>query len=80
MKSSTTNLDKSIDTQIVSMLNGVMVEEDSIQGNENDITFKDKLPNKTDSDSFEDERETNCSSRMTFHKDLNNEYLKIILY
>jgi hypothetical protein len=74
MKSSTTNLDKSIETQIVSMLNGVMVEEDSIQCNENDITFKDKLPNKTDSDSFEDERETNCSSRMTFHKDLNNEY------
>ena len=74
MKSSTTNLDKSIETQIVSMLNGVMVEEDSLQYNENDITFKDKLPNKTDSDSFEDERETNCSSRMTFHKDLNNEY------
>ena len=74
MKSSTTNLDKSIETQIVSMLNGVMVEEDSIQCNENDIIFKDKLPNKTDSENFEDERETNCSSQMTFHKDLNNEH------
>ena len=68
MKSSATNTDKIIETQIVSMLNEVMVDENSPENEDGEPPLKDKLFIQSDSESFEDERETNCSLQITFPK------------
>jgi hypothetical protein len=72
MSFQTINSDKSIESQIVFMLNDVMIEEDSGNQKENKIPFHEAIFLKSDSESIGDEKDTNCSSRLTSSKESNN--------
>ena len=72
MSTSSISLDKSMKAQIVSMLNDVMIDENTSDNEEEDITINNKMCSCANSDCYENEKDTNNSNHITFSKDKHN--------
>ena len=55
--------------QIVSMLNDVMIDDNASDDEEEEIAIRNKGCSHSNSESYGDEKDTNCSSQMTFSKE-----------